>query len=300
MLKENTSAFEEITRELQSRFDCKLVRLNGGYTNMTFLLEGTSPLLVAKITGLLYPDTLNEINSLNFLVKSGITPIIHDVLEIANRSIVLMEYRTGANGQSILDAGNLDQMIMVYKKLGQFLASQIHSNPLDASDYGIRKSNTEKLKLCLEADFVPEDLIRQSRIVLSSIDDNERNWVLTHGDYGPHNILMDDENSFSVLDWEWAEWGNPLNDVGWVCWFTKLHYSEIAPILNRTFIEEYTSYNPILITPDQLKGCSLLKVWNVIYRVRHATPEVKREWVRRLEWTLNSDFSDALRLTAEE
>ena len=143
MLKENTSMLEEITRELQSRYDCKLVRLSGGYTNITFLLEGTSPLLVAKVTGLLYPDTLNEINSLNFLVKSGITPIIHDVPEIANMSIVLMEYRRGANGQLILDSGNLDQMKIIYKKLGQFLASQIHSKPLDASDNGIRKSNIE-------------------------------------------------------------------------------------------------------------------------------------------------------------
>lgn len=294
MLNGDTSILKEITKELQYRYDCKVVRLNGGYTNMTFLLEGTSPLLVAKITGLLYPDTLNEINSLNLLVKSGITPIVHDVLEIANMSIVLMEYRKGANGQSILDSGNLDQMKIVYKQLGQFLAKQIHSKPLAASDYGIRKSNIEKLKLNLEAEFVSENLIKQSSIVLLSIDDNEQNWVLTHGDYGPHNILTDDENNFSVLDWEWAEWGNPLNDVAWVCWFTKLHYSQLAPILNRTFIEEYTSHNPIPITPDQLKALSLYKAWNVIYRVRHASPEIKKECVRRLEWTLNSDFSDAL------
>jgi aminoglycoside phosphotransferase len=295
MLKEDTSMLEEITRELQSRYDCKLVRLTGGYTNITFLLEGTSPLLVAKVTGLLQPDTLNEINCLNFLVKSGITPVIHDVLEISNMSIVLMEYRKGANGQSILDSGNFDQMKIVYKKLGQFLASQIHSKPLDASYHGIRKSNIANLKSNIEAEFIPENLIRQSRIVLASMDDNEQNWVLTHGDYGPHNILTDDENNFSVLDWEWAEWGNPLNDVAWVCWFTKLHYFEIAPILNRTFIKEYTSHNPIPITPNQLKACSLYKAWNVIYRVRHATQEVKKEWLRRLEWTLDSDFSDAVR-----
>ncbi|QHW32970.1 aminoglycoside phosphotransferase family protein [Paenibacillus rhizovicinus] len=288
---ENTSALGEISTVLQSRYGCKLVRLNGGYTNMTFLLEGTSPLLVAKVTGLLYPDTLNEISSLNLLVKSGITPIIHDVLDIANLSIVLMEYRIGENGQSILDSGNLDRMKIVYKKLGQFLASRIHSKPLADSDHGIRRSNIENLKLNLEAEFVPENLISQSRIVLSSIDVNEQNWVLTHGDYGPHNILTDDKNNFSVLDWEWAEWGNPLNDVAWVCWFTKLHYPLLAPILNRTFIDEYILHNPMPITPNQLKACSLYKAWNVIYRVRDATPEVKKEWLRRLEWTLNSDFS---------
>ena len=286
---------EDITRELQSRYDCKLVRLTGGYTNITFLLEGTSPLLVAKVTRLMDPDTLNEINSLNFLKKSGIAPIIHDVLEISNMSIVLMDYRQGVNGQSILDSGDLEHSKIVYKNLGQFLASQIHSTSLNTSHHGIRKSNTAMLKSNLEAEFVPENLIRQSSIVLSSLDDNEQNWVLTHGDYGPHNILSDTENNFSVLDWEWAEWGNALNDVAWICWFTKLHYSEIANILNRTFIEEYISYNPISIAPDQLKTCSVYKVWNVLDRVRHAKREVKAEWLRRLEWTLNIDFSDVVR-----
>ena len=271
-----------------------MVQLDGGYTNKTFLLEGTSPLLVAKATGLLYPDTLNEINALRFLEKSRITPIIHDVLEIADMKIVVMEYRAGINGQSILDGGNVDRMKIVYRQLGQFLATRIHLNRLNASDHGVRKSNFEQMKLSLEAEFIPESLIRQSRIVLSSVDDHERNWVLTHGDYGPHNILTDD-NHFSVLDWEWAEWGNPLNDVAWVCWFTKLHYSEIAPVLNRTFIEAYTSHNPIPITPNQLKASSVYKTWNVINRIHHAAPEVKKEWLRRLAWTLDGDFSDALR-----
>ncbi len=290
---------EEITRALQSRYACNVAQLDGGYTNKTFLLEGTSPLLVAKVTGLLYPDTLNEINALRFLEKSRFTPIIHDVLEIADMAIVVMEYRAGINGQSILDAGNVDRMKTVYRQLGQFLAARIHLNRLDASDHGIRKSNIEQMKLSLEAEFIPESLIRQSKIVLSSMEDNEQNWVLTHGDYGPHNTLTDDI-TFSVLDWEWAEWGNPLNDVAWVCWFAKLHYSEIAPVLNRTFIEEYTSHNPIPITPNQLKASSVYKAWNVINRVRHAAPEVKKEWLRRLEWTLNSDFSDAVRFKQAE
>lgn len=45
---------------------------------------------------------------MKFLEDSAITPIIHDVLEISNMSIVLMDYRQGVNGQSILDSGNLE------------------------------------------------------------------------------------------------------------------------------------------------------------------------------------------------
>ncbi|MDQ0192538.1 hypothetical protein J2T20_000877 [Paenibacillus wynnii] len=46
--------------------------------------------------------------------------------------------------------------------------------------------------------------------------------------------------NLNVLDWEWAEWaewGHPLNDVGWVVWFTKLHYPQLAPVLNNAFVE---------------------------------------------------------------
>ena len=209
----DTLMISDITKELELRYDCRLVRLTGGFTNNTFLMEGTSPLLVAKVARLMDNDTLNEINSLHFLKDTGITPIIHDVLEISNMRIVLMDYRHGVNGQYILDSGNLEHAQTLYKNLGQVLASQIHSKSLNASQHGIRKSDTAMLKSKLEAEFVPENLIRQSSIVLSSMNDNEQNWVLTHGDYGSHNILFDLENNFTVLDWEWAEWGNPLHDV---------------------------------------------------------------------------------------
>lgn len=285
---------EHITKELEFRYDCQLVRLTGGYTNIVFLMEGTSPLLVAKVTSLMDPDTWNEINCLKFLKKSGITPTVHDVLEISNMCIVLIDYRKGINGQSILDSGDLEHAQILYKNLGRMLALQIHTKSSNDSQHGIRKSNIAMLKSKLEAEFVPGNLIRESSIVLSTVEDNEQNWVLTHGDYGAHNILWESENECTVLDWEWTEWGNALNDVAWVCWFTKLHYSEIAHILNRSFIEEYTSYNPITISPGLLKTSSVYKVWNVLHRVRHANKEVQAEWVRRLEWTLNIDFSDVV------
>jgi aminoglycoside phosphotransferase len=284
---------ENITKDLESRYDCRLIRLTGGYTNITFLMEGTDPLLVAKVTNLMNHDTLNEVNCLKLLKGSGVSPIVHDVLEISNMRIILMDYRHGVNGQSILDSGDLERAQTLYKTLGHFLASQIHSKSFISNQNGIRKSNAEQLKASkLDLAFVPEDLVRQSSIILSDLDDNEQNWVLTHGDYGAHNILFESDNNLNVLDWEWAEWGNPLNDVAWVCWFTKLHYSELAHILNRAFIDEYLSYNAISISPQQLKTCSIYKVWNILYRVRHSTPKVQDEWVRRLDWTLNIDFSD--------
>jgi len=281
---------EIITKELEFKYSCRLVRLTGGYTHTTFLMEGTSPLLVAKVSGSLDADLRNEISCLNFLKKSGITPIIHDVLDIADRCVVLMDYKPGLHGQSIIDSGQLEQAQLVYENLGRFLASHIHSHTYHADPYGIRQSNASLQKSKVDAPFVPEKLIMQSNVILSGLNDNKQIWVLTHGDYGSHNVLFEEGSSFNVLDWEWAEWGNALNDVAWVCWFTKLHYAEIAVVLNKCFIDEYMSHNPISISPDQLKAYSVYKVWNVLDRVRHAAAEVQAEWVRRLEWTIQIDF----------
>ncbi|BCG58277.1 hypothetical protein [Paenibacillus sp. URB8-2] len=91
---------EEITEKLKARFGkVNLIRLTGGYTNLTFLVEGTNPLLVAKIVHLTNEDTMNEVNCLNLLQGSGVTPIIHDLLDISNVRIVLMDYKNGIHGQ---------------------------------------------------------------------------------------------------------------------------------------------------------------------------------------------------------
>ena len=45
--------------------------------------------------------------------------------------------------------------------------------------------------------------------------------VLVHGDYRNGNFMADDDGLRGVLDWEFARWGDPLEDVGWLtarCW----------------------------------------------------------------------------------
>jgi thiamine kinase-like enzyme len=284
---------DNVMKELESKYDCRLIRLTGGYTNHSFLMEGTDPLLVAKISSVLNEDTLNEVHCLKLLKESGVSAIVHDVLEISNMRIILMDYKQGVKGQSILDTGDLELAQTLYKRLGHSLALQIHTKSFNSDRHGIRKSNTGQLKASkLEVEFVPDALVRQSSIILSDLDDSEHKWVLTHGDYGPHNILLEADKGLNILDWEWAEWGDPLNDVAWVLWFTKLHYSGVASILNNVFMEEYLLHNPMAISPQKLKACSVYKVWNILYRVLHSPADVQTEWVRRLEWTLNIDFSD--------
>ena len=41
--------------------------------------------------------------------------------------------------------------------------------------------------------------------------------TLVHGDFRTGNLLFEPEGLTGVLDWEFAHWGSPLEDLGWLC-----------------------------------------------------------------------------------
>ncbi|MEP7063382.1 MAG: phosphotransferase family protein [Betaproteobacteria bacterium] len=41
--------------------------------------------------------------------------------------------------------------------------------------------------------------------------------VLVHRDYRVGNLMIDADRLLATLDWEFAGWGNPLEDLGWFC-----------------------------------------------------------------------------------
>jgi thiamine kinase-like enzyme len=266
------------------------IRLTGGYTNETFLLEGTNPPLVAKVSNRFNQDIENEINCLKLIQESGIVPKLYETFQINSYQIMVIEYCEGQNAQSILDQNDLEKTKEIYTLLGRTLANGIHSQKYMFSSLGIRECNLKELPL--ELDFVPQELNRLSNEMISSLNDHKEDWVLTHGDYGVHNVLYNHKNGLTVLDWEWSEWGNPLADIAWVCWFTRLHYEEHATLLNGLFIKGYTNEQSIPLPIEKLKGYALYKVWKVLNKIQLAPVEVQEEWVRRLKWTIETDIYD--------
>jgi aminoglycoside phosphotransferase (APT) family kinase protein len=268
------------------------IRLTGGYTNETFLLKGTNPPLVGKVANTFNKDIENEINCLKLIQESGIVPKLYETFQTNSYQIMVIEYCEGQNAQSILDQNDLEKTKEIYTLLGRTLANGIHSQKYMFSSLGIRECNIKELSL--ELDFVPQELSRLSKELISSVNDHKEDWVLTHGDYGVHNVLFKQNCRLTVLDWEWSEWGNPLADIAWVCWFTTLHYPESATLLNSLFIKAYTKDQPISFPVEKLKGYCLYKVWKVLNKVQHATVEVQEEWVRRLKWTIETDIFDCI------
>lgn len=44
-----------------------------------------------------------------------------------------------------------------------------------------------------------------------------RPLALVHGDFRTGNYLVHEQNLTAVLDWEFAHWGDPQEDIGWFC-----------------------------------------------------------------------------------
>jgi Ser/Thr protein kinase RdoA (MazF antagonist) len=50
--------------------------------------------------------------------------------------------------------------------------------------------------------------------------------VLVHGDFGPQNLLIDEEvpRVTALLDWEFAHMGEPVEDLAWAEWIVRMHH----------------------------------------------------------------------------
>ncbi|MFJ7997842.1 phosphotransferase family protein [Streptomyces sp. NPDC096310] len=63
---------------------------------------------------------------------------------------------------------------------------------------------------------VPADFLRTT-------PDADTGTVLVHGDFGPHNLLLNPSTHqvTAVVDWEFAHRGDPVEDLARCAWFQK-------------------------------------------------------------------------------
>ncbi|MGW2342616.1 phosphotransferase family protein [Streptomyces sp. NPDC001661] len=70
--------------------------------------------------------------------------------------------------------------------------------------------------------------------------------VLVHGDFGPNNLLLD-PGTFevtAVVDWEFAHFGAPVEDLAWCEWIVRTHHPAHTPALGH-FHRSYGSGVPL-------------------------------------------------------
>ncbi|HWI29357.1 MAG TPA: phosphotransferase family protein [Stellaceae bacterium] len=81
--------------------------------------------------------------------------------------------------------------------------------------------------------------------------------VLCHGDFRTGNFLADDRGLTAILDWEFAGWSDPDEDIGWFClgcWRFGAYEREAGGIVPRpVFIDAYERASWRRIDPARLR-----------------------------------------------
>jgi len=91
---------------------------------------------------------------------------------------------------------------------------------------------------------------------------------LTHRDYRTGNYMVDAGTLTGVLDWEFAGWGDPREDIGWFtarCWrFGQVHLEAGGIGLLQDFLDGYRSVSALELSSQALR------FWQVMAHVRWA------------------------------
>lgn len=188
-----------------------------------------------------------------------------------------------ANGRFVVKDRSLGQ---ARQKLPDQLAqnlSQIHKiGPEDCSNEGLK---TTLFGYHQTFDSYPHSTIQDLRQQLKQIDQPYPaielclNWaeanlpdqqqpVLVHGDFRTGNFMVDENGLTGILDWEFAHWGDPYEDISWLClrdWRFGKNQLEAGGLCQRQeFYRLYQQYSGQKI--DQQR----VLFWEVIGNLRWA------------------------------
>jgi aminoglycoside phosphotransferase (APT) family kinase protein len=158
-------------------------------------------------------------------------PVLTSDPVVDGRPFVLME---AVAGERIEKAGVEHQPLDIARSAVDVL-KRIHALPLDQT--GIRDEapvglNAEMLRWLWLMDRAPEELtLRAGELggLLSARVPEERPPALVHGDFHYGNMLFRGHEVVAVLDWEIAQVGQPLLDLGCLCIVSHRRRYEGAP-----------------------------------------------------------------------
>jgi aminoglycoside phosphotransferase (APT) family kinase protein len=116
----------------------------------------------------------------------------------------------------------------VARELGQELA-KIHRIRPENSDLGFlpqpmispARSEVARLRAALDSAAEPRPALEYALTWLYDNDPGSEDLTLVHGDFRTGNYLVAEGHLSAVLDWEFAHWGDPHEDIGWLtakCW----------------------------------------------------------------------------------
>jgi aminoglycoside phosphotransferase (APT) family kinase protein len=146
-------------------------------------------------------------------------PFICDERVVDGRPFILMER---VNGQRIETTAQTQRPIDIARSAVTVL-QRLHALPLDRTGIGGEEPvglNAEMMRWGMLMQRAPDELTTRAGELgglLAANAPKERPPTLVHGDYHYGNMLFRGHELAAVLDWEIAEIGQPLLDLGCLC-----------------------------------------------------------------------------------
>lgn len=198
--------------------------------------------------------------------------------DIIGSQFVLQSYMPGeGQGRRLTrDAGVAEWGPVVAYELGRELA-KIHRIRAGHADLSFlpqpmlspAKSEVARLRGALDKAAEARPALEYVLTWLHDNDPGSEDLTLVHGDYRTGNYLVAEGHLSAILDWEFAHWGDPHEDIGWFtakCWRFGANSLESGGIAKLSdFLEGYRSTAQTSIDESQLS------YWQVLAAAKWAT-----------------------------
>lgn len=254
-------------------------RLAGGFSKTTVLFDavyadgGREELVIRAdpLQGLLFLEASKveyEFPALRAVHRAGL-PVAEPLWLEADESRLGRRFLVSAKGRGHNIGSRVDiDSRFTENLLGDFMQRlvQIHNTPVSPDDPDVAASHLAALArlgtmreiVAVQVDqwrrgiagfSLPPSPLRDRTLewLARNIPDCDEKPALLHGDYGLHNILIEDEKISCILDWESVTMGDPADELAWL---TDGLRAQVEP---KVVIGLYEEISGRRITPDRLR-----------------------------------------------
>ena len=194
-----------------------------------------------------------------------------------NSDFFIMKKINGvAEGHKLVRIDNPKQRKKIVQDIAKSLAQihQIHAdNQLEQFLPKPSKNNYLENKIIyfreqLDALDTPRPIIEYAITWMSNHLPKVDDLVLVHGDFRTGNIMIDEDQVSGILDWEFTQWGDRREDIGWFtakCWRFGRDNNVAGGIGDyKDFAQAYADVCDVFIPEFELK------FWHILSHVRWA------------------------------
>ena len=116
----------------------------------------------------------------------------------------------------------------------------------------------------------PSPVFEYTYLWLNDQDFGDLDDALVHGDFRLGNIIINSDGLQSIIDWELANIGNPLQDLGWICG-NSWRFGNTDKVVGgfgdlKDLLYGYNSISQYQVTADNVKAWQVFGTfrWGVI------------------------------------